>query len=136
MKKLLLILTFVRKLIMFRYLIILFLLFPLTSYSKTGDVYYCNSINLINIVNGEKFVSYNNQKFKFKKTQKGIKFGNEGTFKNFELQNKVVDYNNQEVFHFINNNKTGNFIYQKGNFNFTMTTLSSITAISGNCSIF
>lgn len=122
--------------IIFRYLIILFLLLPLTSYSKTNDVYYCNSINLIHIVNGKKFVSYNNQKFKFKKTQQMIKFGNEGTFKNFELPIKVFDYNDQEMFQFMSDNKTGNFIYDKGNFNFTMTTLKNITAISGNCSIF
>ena len=118
--------------------IILSFVFPSIVFGGMGDVYYCETNKNIDIKNG-KITTYENEKFKFKRNLKGLKFGSEGFLENVILPLKNFD-TGSELFAYRNRDYSGasNLIiyYQEGNFNISYVTYGSVYSMTGTCSIF
>jgi hypothetical protein len=112
--------------------IIIFLLFPSFVFGEVGDVYYCTGENHVKIEN-HKVTKYKPQNFKFKRSEKEIKFGSdENYFQNLILEKKIFSVEEQ----FQYSTSYGFMSYIDGKFHFTMNTYDNVTVVTGKCSTF
>ena len=113
--------------------IIIFLLFPSFVFGEVGDVYYCTGENFVMIKN-HKVTKYKPQNFKFKRSEKEIKFGSDDNyFQNLILKKKIFN-SIREQFQY--SSQFGFMSYIDGKFYFTMNTYDSVTVVTGKCSTF
>ena len=112
--------------------IIIFLLFPSFVFGEVGDVYYCTGENLV-IIKNHKVTEYKPQNFKFKRSEKEIKFGSgDNFFKNSILKKKIFNIGEQ----FQYSSEFGFMSYIDGKFHYTMNTYDNVIVITGKCSTF
>ena len=114
------------------FLILIFCLSSTKIFGAVNDVYYCEMNNLIMIEDG-KYVSYQEQKFKFKRLKKELLFGSEKNyFKDFTLP---IIFSSGETFT-AGDNLMAIFSYKDGNFYYGASTYDKAYAIDGKCSVF
>ena len=123
--------TFIYKKLNLFFLLAMFFLISTKTFAAVDDVYFCETTNLVSIED-DKLETWKNQKFKFKRLEKSIRFPEaDNYFSNVEI---VVIESIGELF--TATEELFNISYNKGKFNFTATSFNSITVITANCSVF
>ena len=113
-------------------LILFVLLFSSSVVADVGDVYYCETIHVVQVQIND-VVEYPNYKFKFKRYEKKIEFGEGGYFNNHDLP---VVYSYGEFFS--GNHKTQEtFIYQDNYFLYSLISVKNkVNSIIAKCDVF
>ena len=115
-------------------LILFVLLFSSSVMADVDDVYYCSETLRYGLnVGDEDITQYKPQKFKFKRTNNKLIFGNEDNwYKDTELD---IVFSKLELFS-ASADTLDIFKYEDGNFNYSATSYSKIRAVTGTCSLF
>jgi len=122
-------------------IILISLFITLPSLANIGDVYYCETTNVIRIDLNHKFNNYTDAKFKFKRekdgiTTKGELFDKEPWFTPLDPGNSMC-YGNSNSDQFCFNSMFYTFFYEGGNFTIKNILLGlPYLLITGKCEIF
>ena len=111
---------------------IIVLFFSSSMYAGEGDVYYCDTNNIV-VVSEDGEMTYKNEKFKFKRKKNTLEFGEGGIFDNFSLD---IIYQAGELFGAGSDYARLN--YNEGKFYYALPSniSKSITNIIATCDIF
>ena len=108
--------------------------FPSTVFGGIGDVYYCSMKNFVGIQNSE-VIEYKLEKFKFKITNSGLKFGSEEGFFSDLLIETPYPGNIENFFKYTSSDgSTVN--YHNGTFTFSYSNNKLVYGIYGTCEKF
>ena len=108
--------------------------FPSTVFGGIGDVYYCSEKNFV-VIENFKVTEHRLDKFKFKLTDSGLKFGyEENFFQGVVLEDKK--FLSEEQFEYGTKLGSNRFIYHDGIFNYSQITSKIVIGISGTCEKF
>jgi hypothetical protein len=121
----------------FFFWLLVFILLPLSTFSKVGDLYYCEMTQAIEIKEG-KLINYIPQKFKFRVVRDDlIQFGNDANyFKGIEFKINDMSQSGEQFY-------GDNFEYSYGSFYFAEVfrwpsddiDKLTATALSAECSV-
>jgi len=107
--------------------------FPSSVFGGIGDVYYCSMKNFV-VIKDFKVSEFKLQKFKFKITESGLKFGSKSDFfKNIVIEDRLALYDNLFAY---GTDGYDVFTYEDGIFNFSSNNFKSIISLSGTCEKF